>query len=139
MSQEPDVYEQLARAVRAADDKGATAPVALEVGDLFPLAEVFLLLSGPVERTVQAISDAVEESLAEVGVKSIRREGRAGGRWILLDLGDLIVHVFHQEERDYYQLERLWKDCPVVDVAPLLNRANPVESRESDGPADLRA
>lgn len=116
-----DVRTQLGLAVRAADDKGATAPVALEVGDLFPLADAFLLVTGSVERNVQAISDEIEDRLNQAGVRTIRREGREGGRWILLDFGDLIVHVFHQDERDFYQLERLWKDCPVIDLAPLLD------------------
>jgi len=54
----------------------------------------------------------------ESGIRTVRREGRESGRWVLLDFGDLIVHVFHQEERDFYQLERLWRDCPTIDVAP---------------------
>lgn len=126
-----DVREQLALAVRAADDKGATAPVALQVGELFPLADVFLLVSGSVERNVQAISDEIEDRLNEAGVRTIRREGREGGRWILLDFGDLIVHVFHQEEREFYQLERLWRDCPVIDLAPMLAS---VAEPEGDSP-----
>lgn len=105
-------------AVHAADSKGGIAPVALEVGELFPLADVFLIVTGSVERNVQAISDEIEDRLNESGVRTLRREGREGGRWVLLDFGDLIVHVFHQEERDFYQLERLWKDCPAIDVTP---------------------
>ena len=101
-------------AVNAADAKGATAPVALEVTEQFGLADVFLIVSGSVERNVQAISDGIEDALNGAGVRTVRREGRESGRWILLDFGDLIVHVFHQEERVYYGLERLWKDCPVV-------------------------
>jgi len=97
------------------------------VGEYFALADVFLIVSGSVERNVQAISDAVEDALNDAGSRTIRREGRDGGRWILLDFGDLIVHVFHQEDRDFYQLERLWKDCPVIDLSAML-----------DGPADLR-
>lgn len=137
MSDVIDVRRQLGLAVRAADDKGATAPVALEVGELFPLADVFLLLSGSVERNVQAISDEIEDRLNRAGVRTIRREGREGGRWILLDFGDLIVHVFHQEERDFYQLERLWKDCPVIDLAPFLVRAETSEGDAPEGSPDL--
>ena len=122
------IQDQLGLAVRAADDKGAMGPVAIEVGELFPLADAFLILSGSVERNVQAISDGIEDALNDAGVRTFRREGRESGRWILLDFGDLIVHVFHQEERDFYQLERLWKDCPIIDVAPMLREA-----------ADLRA
>lgn len=112
--------ETLRVAVRAAEDKGATALVALSVSELFPLADAFLILSGSVERNVQAISDAVEDALNESGIRTVRREGRSGGRWVLLDFGDLIVHVFHQEEREFYGLERLWKDCPEIDLAPML-------------------
>lgn len=115
-----ETLESIRVAVRAADDKGATGPVALSVSELFPLADAFLIFSGSVERNVQAISDGVEDALNESGVRTVRREGRAGGRWVLLDFGDLIVHVFHQEERDFYGLERLWKDCPAIDLAPML-------------------
>lgn len=114
------LHDQLGIAVRAADATGATAPVAIDVGELFPLADAFLILTGSVERNVQAISDAIEDGLNESGVRTIRREGREGGRWVLLDFGDLIVHVFHQEEREFYQLERLWKDCPIIDVASMI-------------------
>ena len=61
-----------------------------------------------------AIAAEIEDRLNETGVKTLRREGRAEGRWILLDFGDLVVHVFHEEDRMYYALERLWKDCPVI-------------------------
>lgn len=87
----------------------------------FGLADAFLVLTGSVERNVQSISDGVEDALNDAGVRTIRREGRESGRWVLLDFGDLIVHVFHQEERDYYQLERLWQDCPVIDVTAWLD------------------
>lgn len=108
-------------AVRAADSKGAVAPVALDVSGFFPLADAFLILTGSVERNVQAISDEIEDQLNGAGVRTIRREGREGGRWILLDFGDLIVHVFHQEERDFYGLERLWKDCPTIELSAMLD------------------
>ncbi|MEJ6489299.1 ribosome silencing factor [Leucobacter sp. USCH14] len=115
-----DVRADLKRAVVAADAKGATAPVALEVTEQFGLADVFLIVSGAVERNVQAISDGIEDALNGAGVRTVRREGRESGRWILLDFGDLIVHVFHQEERDFYQLERLWQDCPAIEVSEFL-------------------
>lgn len=110
----------LETAVRAADDRGATAPVALEVTEQFGLADVFLIVTGAVERNVQAISDSIEDALNEEGVRTLRREGRESGRWVLIDFGDVVVHVFHQEERDFYQLEKLWSDCPVIDLAPML-------------------
>jgi ribosome-associated protein len=90
-----------------------------------PLTDVFLLVSGRNERNVQAIASEVEDKLLEIGAKALRREGRAEGRWVLLDFGDLVVHVFHEEDRMYYSLERLWKDCPVIPlnlpVAPSLD------------------
>ncbi len=119
--------ESLRIAVRAADDKGATGPVALSVSELFPLADAFLIVSGSVERNVQSISDNIEDELNAAGTRTIRREGREGGRWILLDFGDLIVHVFHQEEREFYGLERLWKDCPTIDVTDMLDSASDLQ------------
>ncbi len=125
--------ESLRIAVRAADAKGATGPVALNVSELFPLADAFLIVGGSVERNVQAISDGIEDELNRAGVRTIRREGRESGRWVLLDFGDLIVHVFHQEERDFYGLERLWKDCPTIDVAPMLEDGLDLHSTQDGG------
>lgn len=119
--------ESVRLAARAADDKGATGQVALSVSEFFPLADAFLIVSGSVERNVQAISDNIEDELNEAGIRTIRREGREGGRWILLDFGDLIVHVFHQEEREFYGLERLWKDCPSIDVTSMLDSASDLQ------------
>ena len=81
-----------------------------------PLVDIFLLVTGRSERNVAAIADEIEDKLLEAGHKRLRREGRQESRWILLDFGDLVVHVFHEQERMYYGLERLWKDCPVVPV-----------------------
>lgn len=125
--------ESVRLAVRAADDTGATAPVALSVSELFPLADAFLILSGSVERNVQAISDNIEDALNDAGVRTIRREGREGGRWVLLDFGDLIVHVFHQEEREFYGLERLWKDCPTIELATMLETTDDLQVQAQTG------
>ena len=103
-------------AARAADSKQAENLVALDVSGPLPLADVFLLASGRNERNVTAIAEEVIDRLGENGVKVIRREGLSEGRWVLLDFGDLVVHVFHEEDRMYYSLERLWKDCPVVPL-----------------------
>jgi ribosome-associated protein len=86
------------------------------VAGRLPLTDAFLLVSGRTERNVIAIADAVEDRLLEAGVKTLRREGKSEGRWVLLDFGDIVVHVFHEEDRLYYSLERLWKDCPVIPV-----------------------
>jgi ribosome-associated protein len=100
----------------AADSKQAEDLVALDVSEPLPLTDIFLLASGRNERNVLAIAAEVEDQLNDAGVKTLRREGRAEGRWVLLDFGDLVVHVFHEEDRMYYSLERLWKDCPTVPL-----------------------
>jgi ribosome-associated protein len=108
---------ELARiAAAAADSKQAEDLVALDVSGPLPLTDIFLLASGRNERNVLAVASEVEDKLNEAGVKTLRREGRSEGRWVLLDFGDLVVHVFHEEDRMYYSLERLWKDCPVVPL-----------------------
>ncbi len=109
-------HDMLQIAAAAADSKGGEDLVALDVSEPLPLVDIFLLVTGRSERNVAAIADEVEEKLLEAGHKRLRREGREESRWILLDFGDLVVHVFHEQERVYYGLERLWKDCPVVPV-----------------------
>ncbi|WP_316294209.1 ribosome silencing factor [Clavibacter michiganensis] len=103
-------------AALAADSKSGDDIVALDVSEPLPLVDVFLLVTGRNERNVAAIADEVEEDLLEAGHKRLRREGRQESRWVLLDFGDLVVHVFHEQERVFYGLERLWKDCPVVPI-----------------------
>ncbi len=104
-------------AARAADSKQGDDLVALDVSGPLPLTDVFLLVTGRNERNVQAIASEIEERMIEADAKPLRREGRAEGRWILLDFGDVVVHVFHEEERLFYSLERLWKDCPAIPLA----------------------
>ena len=108
--------ELLSVAALAADAKQGEDLVALDVSGPLPLTDIFLLVSGRNERNVQAIAAEIEDKLIAAGSKPLRREGRAEGRWILLDFGDLIVHVFHEEDRMYYSLERLWKDCPAIPI-----------------------
>ena len=119
--------ELVQAAAVAADAKQAEDIVALDVSDMLPFADAFLITSARNERLVQAVSDAIEEALLPLGARPLRREGKGDGRWILIDFGDLIVHVFHDEERTYYSLERLWRDCPVIPVslpeAPVAERA----------------
>jgi ribosome-associated protein len=103
-------------AATAADEKGGEDLIALDISDPLPLVDIFLLVTGRNERNVIAISNEIEDKMIEAGVKTLRREGRTEGRWILLDFGDLVVHVFHEEERMYYGLERLWKDCPPITL-----------------------
>ena len=103
-------------AARAASDLKADEIIALDVSEQLVLTDVFLIASGTNERQVAAIVDAVEEALHKLGSKPIRREGKSEGRWVLLDFGDIVVHVQHAEDRVYYALERLWKDCPVIEL-----------------------
>jgi len=107
----------------AADEKKAEQIVALDVSAHMPLADTFLIASGANERQVVSIVEAIEERLAGEGAHALRREGIRGGRWAILDFNDLIVHVMHQEDRAYYELERLWKDCPVVTLPELATEA----------------
>lgn len=109
-------HDMVAIAAAAADAKGGEDLVALDVSEPLPLVDAFLLVTGRSERNVAAISDEVEDRLLEAGHKRLRREGREESRWVLLDFGDLVVHVFHEQERHFYGLERLWKDCPTIPI-----------------------
>jgi len=114
MTASAEARETALIAAQAAADKLATDVSIVDVSDRLAITDAFVLTSAPSERQVQAIVDAVEESLREHGVKPVRREGLNEGRWVLLDFVDVVVHVQHAEERAYYALERLWKDCPVI-------------------------
>ena len=108
---------ELARAAAAAaDDKLATSIIAIDVSDQLALTDVFVVVSGSNEPQVSALVEAVEERLLRLGAKPVRREGRRDGRWVLLDFADIVVHVQHDEEREYYALDRLWRDCPTIDL-----------------------
>lgn len=116
MTSSPHTHDIVQVAARAAESKGATDLVAFDVSEPLPLVDAFLLATGNSERNVAAIADAIEEAMLEVGVKRLRREGRQQSRWVLLDFGDLVAHIFHEEERVFYGLERLWKDCPIIPI-----------------------
>ena len=109
-----ETIELLRVAASAAADKLGEELVALDVTEPFALAEIFLIVTAKNERQAQAISDNIEDELLKLGSKARFREGRETGRWILLDFGDLVVHVMHEQEREFYSLERLWRDCPIV-------------------------
>lgn len=102
-------------AAQAAADKKAEDIVILDVSEQLVITDAFLLASAPNERQVQAIVDAVEEKLRTVDAKPVRREGARGGRWVLLDYLDIVVHIQHSEERQFYALDRLWSDCPTIE------------------------
>src|SRR5258705_8827267 len=101
-------------AAQAAADKKAEDIVILDVADQLIITDAFLVASAPNERQVLSIVDAIEERLLQLPerAKPVRREGERGGRWVLLDYVDIVVHVQHTEEREFYSLDRLWKDCP---------------------------
>ncbi len=104
-------------AAQAAADKKAQDIVIIDVADRLVITDAFLLASAPNERQVQAIVDAIEERLLALPdkAKPVRREGERAGRWVLLDYVDVVVHVQHTEEREFYALDRLWKDCPTIE------------------------
>jgi ribosome-associated protein len=107
-------------AAAAAADKLATDIVLIDVSERLAITDVFLIVTGSNERQVEAIVDAIEAKLREVGVKPLRREGRRDDRWVLLDYSEFVVHVQHAEERAFYALERLWRDCPTIEFVPEL-------------------
>ncbi|MEN3304906.1 MAG: ribosome-associated protein [Micromonosporaceae bacterium] len=108
-------------AAQAAADKKAQDIMLIDVADQIVITDVFLVASAPNERQVQAIVDAIEERLLALPEKArpARREGERAGRWVLLDYVDIVVHVQHTEEREFYALDRLWKDCPTI---PFIDR-----------------
>ena len=103
-------------AAEAASDKLAEQIIAFDVSEQLAITDAFLLCSASNDRQVAAIVDAVEERLRLHDARPVRREGAREGRWVLLDYLDVVIHVQHNEERVYYALERLWKDCPVVPL-----------------------
>lgn len=104
-------------AARAADEKSGSDIVAMDLSNQLILSDVFLLVSGANDRQLKAISDEIERQLSFVGEKVIHREGgRDSSQWLLLDYGDLIVHIQSKEMRTYYALDRLWGDCPIITL-----------------------
>ncbi len=107
----------MTEAAGAAASKKADRILVLDVSEQLGITDYFVICSGNTERQVRAIAEAVERALAvDEGVKPYRREGQREGRWVLLDYVDFVVHVFHEEEREYYSLERLWSDAPHVNI-----------------------
>ena len=108
--------ELVVAAARAASDKLAQQIIAFDVSEQLAITDAFLLASASNDRQVRAIVDEVEDKLREIGAKPIRREGERDGRWVLIDYGEIVVHVQHEEERQFYALERLWRDCPTIPL-----------------------
>lgn len=110
--------ELIRAASLAAADKLATNQLAFDVSEQLAITDAFLLATGANDRQVRAIVEEIEDRLRELGSKPIRREGHRDGRWVLLDYGEIVIHVQHSEEREFYALERLWRDCPAIDLPP---------------------
>ncbi|HET7683122.1 MAG TPA: ribosome silencing factor [Marmoricola sp.] len=103
-------------AAGGAAEKKATDIIAFDVSEQLVITDAFLLCTASNERQVSAVVDEVEERLRALGAKPVRREGERDGRWVLLDYAEIVVHVQHTDERQFYALERLWRDCPTIDL-----------------------
>jgi ribosome-associated protein len=111
----PPSREVAARAARAAAAKQATDIVALDVHELIVITDFFVICTASSNRQVKTVIEGIEDAIRELGEKPIRREGEDDAGWWLLDYIDVVVHVFGEEERAYYDLERLWRDAPRLD------------------------
>jgi ribosome-associated protein len=116
VSADETAIESAKVAAKAAADKLAENIVAVDVSERLAITDLFLIASAPTERQVNSIVDNIEDELIKLDRRPVRREGRTEGRWVLLDYGDFVIHVMHDEDRSFYALERLWKDCPTVDL-----------------------
>lgn len=113
--------ELLETVVKAADDKRAEDIMAMDVSNLSLLADHFVVMHGNNERQVVAIAEAIVESVEKAGYTVHHIEGKDAAKWILIDLGDVIAHVFHYTERSFYNLEKLWSDAPLVDISGMVS------------------
>ncbi|MCA2208939.1 MULTISPECIES: ribosome silencing factor [Nocardia] len=136
MSATAEAVEMARVAALAADDKLATDVVVLDVSEQLVITDCFVIASAPNERQVNAIVDNVEEKLREAGHKPVRREGTREGRWALLDYVDVVVHIQHNDERNFYALERLWRDCPTVPVDGIAAPKAPAADDDAQAEAD---
>ena len=112
-------------AVKALDSKKGKEIRLIRIDKITTLAEYFVICTGTSNTQINALCDEVEKELDQLGEQPIHREGYRGGTWVLLDYGDFIIHIMHQDAREYYRLERLWRDCPVVEL--------PLEHPETTG------
>lgn len=116
MTATPEAIDMATVAAGAAASKLAADVVVIDVSGQLVITDCFVIASASNERQVNAIVDEVEEKMRRAGYKPARREGTREGRWTLLDYVDIVVHIQHQDERDFYALDRLWRDCPVLSV-----------------------
>ena len=112
-------------AALAAADKLADGIIAYDVSDQLVITDAFLLCSASNDRQVRSIVDEIELRMRQAGAGLVRREGEREGRWVLLDYLDVVIHVQHSEQRTYYSLERIWKDCPPIPLPELVGSAGP--------------
>lgn len=115
--------ELLAKVVKVADGRRAEDQVALKVDQLSPLADYFLIMTGTSNRQVQAITNAIVEMAHQNQLEVGSVEGKAAAQWVLIDLGDVVVHVFRDETRQFYNLEKLWHEAPLVDLGAWVDPA----------------
>ncbi len=123
MTQAVAPFDKTRRVVEAALSRNAEDVLALDLRALSSITDTFVLASGGSDRQLRSIADAIEEALRDTGEKSLGVEGYTEGRWVLLDLDDVIVHIFLREVREQYQLERLWSDAPVLHFEGLAKRS----------------
>ncbi|MFV9635832.1 ribosome silencing factor [Mycobacterium neumannii] len=116
MSASDEAVRMAMVAAKAAASKVADDVVVIDVSGQLVITDCFVIASASNERQVNAIVDEVEEKMRLAGYKPARREGAREGRWTLLDYVDIVVHIQHQDERNFYALDRLWKDCPTIPV-----------------------
>jgi ribosome-associated protein len=102
-------------AAQAASSKQGQDVTIMDVSDLIGITDFFVIASGSTERQIATLAEEVERRLKPTAGKPVRREGESGARWLLLDYVDFVVHLFHEEEREFYRLENLWRDAPIVD------------------------
>lgn len=123
MTAEDRAVELVKIAASAAADKLASDIIAYDVSEQLVITDAFLLCSATNDRQVRAIVDEIEEKLQRAGAKPVRREGEREGRWVLLDYLDVVIHVQNAEQRVFYALERLWKDCPRIELPEAVTAA----------------
>lgn len=116
MTANADAIAMATIAARAADEKLATDIAVIDVSAQLVITDCFVIASADNERQVASIVEEIEDEMREAGHKPLRREGTREGRWALLDYGEVVVHVQHTDEREYYSLDRLWKDCPLLEI-----------------------
>ncbi|OYN85231.1 ribosome silencing factor [Parenemella sanctibonifatiensis] len=115
----------------AAEDKKGRQIVAFDVSEQLAITDIFLVITASNEPQVGAIVDEIEEKLRELDLKPVRREGDREKRWVLLDYLEVVIHVQHSEERELYSLERLWRDCPEIDLSDVLDESSQSPSQPS--------